>query len=115
MMDVFSKALAGDREAQLVTMVQTLAAHIGALLLFVPSDTDKMNEFHRATLELCQSAMAYLAEPVPPPYTQDEKFTYGMCDHHEGLLQCILTTGHVERSKTPHTEADGCRMKTEGL
>lgn len=55
--DLFLDALKGDETAQLATMVQTLAAHVGCLTIFLP---ESCGDVKRSSLELCRSALSYL-------------------------------------------------------
>jgi hypothetical protein len=58
---MYERALAGDREAQLATMVEILAVHIGCLLLFVPA-REQTKEVRTSSLRLCEDALACLKE-----------------------------------------------------
>lgn len=67
------------------------------------------------TLEDLRKALWYLQREIAqlentdtkPEHLKNPTFIKGMCNYKEGFQQCILTSGHQERSHTLHTDPEG--------
>ena len=53
--NIFQRSLEGDREAQLLTIVESLATHMGTLTFFL-----QQTDLRDKTLDLCRAAIDFL-------------------------------------------------------